>query len=270
MRILLMAIAAASAAGLDVFDVSKLPANVDSLMTGPAAPSKLFKRLPVFPERLTYQIFLGVVPVGQATLEAERLVNFNGRPAYHIVSRAESNRFCDAFYKVRDLNESWIDARRLSSLGYSKNLREGRFFRDEWAVYDLNKRRFVARLTNRDAAYKVFRGTIPANVQDILSSLYYIRAQKLEPGHPVTLDVNTKENWPLVVRVLGRRKIRTPAGTWRTLLVEPGLRDREGIFVQKGRKLRVWLTDDDRKIPVRMSVQLFFGHVTAQLMPPKP
>ncbi len=265
---LLVATATKATLGLDLFGDAVPPADIDVLMTGPAAPSKSYKRLTVFPEKLHYQIFLGVVPVGQATLEAEQVVDFNGRPAYHIVSRAESNRFCDAFYKVRDFNESWMDARRLTSLGYSKILHEGRFNRHEWAVYDAESRRFVARLTNRDATYKIFRGTVPASVQDILSSLFYIRSQRLVPGHDIILDVNTKTNWPLIVRVLKRAKIKTPAGTWRTVIVEPGLRSREGIFVQKGRNLRVWLTDDEKKIPVRMSVQLFFGHVSALLVPP--
>ncbi len=269
MRSFLLAAAAAKAAlGLDLFGDAVAPADIDVLMTGPAAPSKTYKRLTVFPEKLRYQIFMGVVPVGQATLETEHVVEFNGRPAYHIVSRAESNRFCDAFYKVRDFNESWMDARKLSSLGYSKILHEGRFYRREWAVFDEPSRRFVARLTNRDGSYKIFRGTVPASIQDILSSLFYIRSQKLVPGRDIVLDVNTKNNWPLIVRVLKRAKITTPAGTWRTVVVEPGLRDREGIFVQKGRNLRVWLTDDDKKIPVRMSVQLFFGHVSALLIAP--
>jgi hypothetical protein len=265
---LLAAAAARTALGLDLFGGAAPPEDIDVLMTGPAAPSQSYKRLPVFPEKLRYQIFLGVVPVGQAALEAEHVVEFNGRPAYHIVSRAESNRFCDAFYKVRDFNESWMDARRLASLGYSKILSEGRFYRREWAVYDAANRRFVARLTNRDGSYKIFRGTVPASIQDILSSLFYIRSQKLVPGRDIVLDVNTKTNWPLIVRVLKREKIRTPSGTWRTVVVEPGLRKREGIFVQKGRNLRVWLTDDEKKIPVRMSVQLFFGHVSALLIPP--
>jgi hypothetical protein len=165
---------------------------------------------------------------------------------------------------VRDLNESWIDAATLTSLGYSKKLREGHFVRDEWVSYDTVKREFLARWVGKDSNYSVKRGTIPATVQDILSAMYFVRAQKLEPGRDITLDVNTKNNWPLVVRVVKREKVKTPAGTFNTVLVEPGLRQ-EGLFIQKGKKLQVWLTDDDRKIPVQMKVEVFFGHVSAKL-----
>jgi hypothetical protein len=67
-----------------------------------------------------------------------------------------------------------------------------------------------------------------------------------------------------VIRVLRRETVRTPAGAFHCVVVEPGMRE-EGIFIQKGRKLQIWLTDDERKVPVLMRVEVFFGHVTAEL-----
>ena len=220
--------------------------------------------LTVFPERLVYDVSWGIIHVGQATMDVAETVEFAGRPAYRIESRANSNSFCDTFYKVRDLNESWLDVEKLHSLGYSKRLREGHYFRDEWVLYDQLERRFLAKITKRDGSYSYSAGTTPVSVQDILSSLYYVRSQNLIPGSQIILDVNTKENYPLVVRVLRRETVRTPAGKFSTILVEPAIRE-EGIFIQKGRRLQVWLTDDAKKIPVLMSVEVFFGHVTTAL-----
>ena len=228
-----------------------------------ASPSG--RRLNAFPEKLVYDVSWGIIHVGQATMEVEEMVEFAGRPAYHIVSRATSNGFCDTFYKVRDLNESWLDAATLASLGYSKRLREGHYFRDEWVLYDQENGRFLAKSTGRDGSYGYKAGTTPVNVQDILSSLYYVRSQELKPGGEIILDVNTKENWPLVVRVIRRETLRTPAGLFSTILVEPAIRE-EGIFIQKGRHLQLWLTDDARKTPVQMTVEVFFGRVTAALL----
>lgn len=226
--------------------------------------SDLGKSLPVFPERLVYSISWGILAVGQATLVAEQIVDFNGKPAYALISEAKSNAFCDTFHKVRDLNESWVDAQTLGSLGYSKKLREGHFFRDEWVLFDSAAGTYHARTINRDGSFRVQTGTAPAFVQDILSSLYYVRSQPLVIGSEIVLDVNTKENWPLVTRALKRERIKTPAGTFNTVLVEPSLR-REGIFIQKGKRLRIWLSDDERRMPVLIKVEVFFGHVTARL-----
>jgi hypothetical protein len=246
--------ALSSAPVSDIHDLSGLPLPL---------PTEALA-LTAFPERLVYDVSWGLLSVGQATLSVEEAVEFSGRTAYHVVSRAVSNGFCDAFYKVRDLNESWVDALTLTSLGYAKKLREGHFFRDEWVAYDPGRRQFFAKTVNRDSTFSVKAGTIPAAVQDILSSLYYVRSQPLEPGGSVILDVNTKDNWPLVVRVVKRETIRTPAGTFKTVLVEPALRA-EGLFIQKGRNLQVWLSDDPRRVPVLMKVEVFFGHVTARL-----
>lgn len=223
-----------------------------------------YKKLPVFPEKIVLQVSWGMLDVGVATLSVGRIVMFNGRPAYHLVSEAQSNAFCDTFYRVRDVNESWLDAKTLTSLGYSKKLREGGFFRDEWVLYDRDAGTFVARRVDKKGDFAVRTGTIPAQVQDILSSIYYVRAQELEGRSEVIVDVNTPDNWPLSVKVKQRETVKTHAGRFKSVMVEPEMR-REGLFVQKGKRLRLWLSDDAQKRPLLMKVEVFFGHVTASL-----
>jgi hypothetical protein len=225
------------------------------------------KELTKYPEHLVFNVSWGLISVGKSTLEVTEIVDFGGRPAYHIVSRAESNGFCDTFYKVRDINESWLDAERFVTLGYSKKLREGHFFRDEWVLYDAatqGEQEWLSKTTNRDGSFGFKSGTASVTAQDVLSSVYFVRSQKLEPGMEFSMDVNTRQNWPMVVRVKKRERIKTPAGKFDTVLVEPAMRG-EGIFIQKGKKLEIWLTDDDKKMPVQMRVEVFFGHITAKL-----
>ncbi|MBI4387107.1 MAG: DUF3108 domain-containing protein [Elusimicrobia bacterium] len=221
--------------------------------------------VPWFGERLEYQVQWGVFTVGTSNLQAEQVEDFNGEPAVRIVSEARSNGFCDTFYKVRDLNESWIHARTFHSLGYSKRLREGQFFRDEWVLYDHARNAYLAKRMDQDQSFQYETGTIPGRVQDILSSLYFIRTHPLRVGDEIVLDVNTKSNWPLVIKVLRKSRVTVPAGTFNCVIVEPFLRQ-EGIFVQKGKRMQVWMTDDARHLPVHMSVEVFFGSVTASLI----
>lgn len=232
---------------------------------GPVLPSTAAaSKLTAFPERLTLRVSWGIFVVGEATLEVENVVDFNGRPAYHIVSRAVSNDWCDSFYKVRDINESWVDAQALHSLGYSKKLREGHYFRDEWVLYDYKKKSQLWRSEGKDGNFQYGGGELPGAVQDVLSAIYFVRAKSLEPGKDIVLDVNTKKTWPLVVKIVKKEKIKVPAGKFDTILVEPELRD-QGLFIQKGKKLQVWLSDDERRMPVQMKVEVFFGHVAAKL-----
>ena len=50
----------------------------------------------------------------------------------------------------------------------------------------------------------------------------------------------------------------------RTVVVEPQLVQGTGLFVKEGR-LRIWLTDDARRIPVRMRSKVAIGSVSADL-----
>lgn len=256
--------AAAQAPGVPVVISSATISDPHQLVGATIPYTSEFKALTAFPEDLVFKVTWGVFDVGEATLEVKELVEFNGRPAYHVVSRATSNPWCDAFYKVRDINESWIDARTLDSLGYFKKLREGRFSRDEWVLYDQERHTFLSKRVERNGSFTFFAGTTTAHVQDILSSMYFVRSHPLDPGQNIILDVNTRENWPLVVPVVKRQKVRVPAGNFQAALAEPALRH-EGLFIQKGRKLQIWLADDAKKTPVMMKVEVFFGHISAKL-----
>jgi hypothetical protein len=231
--------------------------------------------LPFYPEKLEFTVKWGVVKAGTATLSIDQVVllarpsltggqSARPRKAYKIVSTARSKGLTNAVYPVKDLNESWLDAETLTSLAFMKKLREGTFFRDEWYRYFPDEIRYVSERMYKDGAREHNQGVIPANVQDILSAMYYVRTRPLEVGKDVIVDVNTGQNWPLVVHVLRRELVDTPSGKFDAFVVEPELRA-EGLFIQKGKKLTLWLSADKWKTPVRMDVEVFIGHISAQL-----
>jgi uncharacterized protein DUF3108 len=59
------------------------------------------------------------------------------------------------------------------------------------------------------------------------------------------------------VIVQGRETITTPAGTFKTIRVEPKS-ESDGV-IGKGRNLLLWLTDDERKMPVQLKSKLKIG-----------
>ena len=68
--------------------------------------------------------------------------------------------------------------------------------------------------------------------------------------------------------MLGRERIRVPAGTFDCIVIEPMLKA-GGIFKNKGR-LVIWITDDDRRIPVLMRSKLLIGSISVVLQEAKP
>src|SRR6266478_5312367 len=87
-------------------------------------------------EDLTFAIRWGVVTGGYATLSVPSIDLIGGQPAYHILSEARSTGMVEAFYKVRDRNEAWMDATSPRSLRYSKKIHEGKYSVDEVVELD--------------------------------------------------------------------------------------------------------------------------------------
>jgi hypothetical protein len=79
----------------------------------------------------------------------------------------------------------------------------------------------------------------------------------------VTFPVNDGgRTYDVSVEVQASEEIRTPAGTFQTLRLEP--RVFEGLFRKKGRMF-VWLTDDAEKMPVQVKARINIGTITASL-----
>jgi hypothetical protein len=206
-------------------------------------------------EWLQFDIGYGFINAGTATLEVQDLIEFNERPSYQLVSTASSNKFFSSFYPVRDRVESILDAIGLFSWRFEKELREGKY---------RSHRQYTFDQINHSVVYKGDTLEVAAYVQDALSILYFIRTQKLEVGQSLFVDNFTDgKNYPLEVKVHGRKKIKTKAGKFDCLELEPLLRS-SGVFKHEG-KLTVYVTDDRLRLPVMMKSKVIVGSITAEL-----
>jgi hypothetical protein len=218
-------------------------------------------------EHLAFEIKWGVITGGYASLAVDGIEWIDGRPAYHLVSEARSAGIVNTFYKVRDRNDAWLDQQALVSVRYEKRIREGKYRIEETADLDQVAHRYVVDSYRIDKdRQETKEGQIPPHVLDVFGSLYYVRTLPLAVGASYTMDVfSNGKVFPLVVKVLKREKVKVPAGKYDCFRVQPILRE-PGIFVSKGRKLEVWLTADERRMPVRMRSEVFIGHVAADLI----
>jgi len=206
-------------------------------------------------EHLEFDVGYGFINAGTASMDVAQLIEYQGRPAYQIKTRAQSNSFFSTFFKVDDRVETIMDAIGLFSWRFEKNLREGGYEADRTYTFD-----------QRDNLVYYEGDTIetPPFVQDPLSVLYFVRTQDLEVGTSIFVDNFTDgELYPLEVRVVDREQITVEAGTFDCVVVEP-LLQAAGVFKHEG-KLRVWLTDDRLKMPVLMKSKVLVGSITAEL-----
>lgn len=207
-------------------------------------------------EYLEFAVSYGVLPAGTAKMFIPELIEYKGAKCFRVVSIASSNDIISVFYKVRDTVETYIDVDGIFPHYFHKFLREGGYKADKTTIF--NQRRHLA-ITGKD--------TIPTYpfVQDAFSSLYYVRTQEIESGVDILIDNHTdRRNYPLKIIVHGKERIKVPAGEFDCVIVEPVMRY-EGIFKAKG-AIKIWLTDDQYKMPVKMQTEVFFlGSIIAKL-----
>jgi hypothetical protein len=239
-----------------------LIASCAALLFGVAATAHagdtVQRQLPFSPgEELIYAVRYGVIRAGMATMQITGVVDWGGRECFHIVSEARSTMPFSLIYEVKDSVESLMDTQELYTWRYEKKLREGNYRAHETVVFDQ---------VNHTATYpdgKVI--TVPERVQDVLTSLYYVRTLELEGGKSVFIENHAdRKNYPLEVKVLRIEEVTVPAGTYKCFVVEPILKA-SGIFQHKGR-LTVWLSTDPSRIPVMMKSKVAIGSIDVVLL----
>ena len=232
----------------------------ENLVNFPFRGNKLIRAIPNdafgVGEKLVYSVGYGMIKAGQASLEVKDITKLDGHKCFHIVSTAKSNKFFSLFFNVDDKIESFMDVYGLYSLRFEKRLMEGKYRANAYIDFDQEKNLAIS---GKDTI------PIPPYVQDALSVLYYARTQKLEVGKSISIDNHTdRKNYLLEVKVHRKETVEVPAGKFNCLVVEPILKG-NSIFKYEGRLL-VWLTDDERKMPVFMkSKAIFIGSINASL-----
>jgi len=210
-------------------------------------------------EELTFDVNYGFITAGEAKMMIPRYSYFNGRKCYNVEFTVRSKSFFDNFYQVRDRYESHIDEVGLFPWKFVQQIREGSFKRDFTATFDHKRLKAIT----ADGEYNIEPYT-----QDILSAFYYMRTYNydgMRPGQKIYLKNFYKDStYVLTVKYLGRQTIDVEAGTFRTILLQPIMKE-GGLFKASGRII-VWLTDDEKKIPVQVNAEIPIGSITSELI----
>lgn len=205
-------------------------------------------------EKLTYIVKWKGVAGGTAVMHVKKIVKISGRDAYYVTLSTRSSKFFDIFYKIRDLIESYVDKEGIFTWKQRKKLRGGKYRSNKEIIYHQEE---------HQALYKGKKIDIPLYVQDSLSSVYYLRTQELKEGDPLIIDANDDgKNYSVEVKVIGIEKVATPSGKYEALKIEVVWKGEGKIHTESS---QMWLSNDQRKIPVKIEKQSDMGTITMLL-----
>ena len=210
-------------------------------------------------EQFTYAISWLNITAGTAVMAVTGGTK-GDRPLLKLLTIAQSRPAITKFFPVDNRVESMVDPKTLLPEHLTFRRREGKKKEDIEYTFHHNEGTVTEVKGESTETFPIMPHT-----QDAISCLYYARSElRPYPGSSLTMNVHhDKKNHKLEVLV---EKIETIRGAWgsietiRVLVVMPF----EGIFLNKG-NIRVWFTNDARRIPLRMKAKVVIGTIVADL-----
>ena len=180
------------------------------------------------------------------------------RVCYQVSFTVNSTPTFSWIYKVEDHYETLLDVKGIFPWKFTQHVREGKYRRDFTAEFDQ-----VDNIAHADDK----EYPIPRYVHDVVSAFYYMRTLDFSTSRigekTILYNFYKDTTYSLPVKFLGRQRIEVEAGTFDCILLEPLIKE-GGLFKSEGRVI-IWLTDDECKIPVKVSTKIFIGSIDAEL-----
>jgi len=222
------------------------------------------KKRPFHPgEKLVFEVKWQFIPAGEAILEVLPLETIDGAEHYHFVMTAKTYKYIDPLYKVRDRIDAYTDLEMTYSRLYKQKNR-GRRRKDIVLQFDPERQRVqYAKNGKKKTPISILSGSF-----DPLSVFYAFRFFELKEKGVLEVPVTDGKNCVIgEANVIRRETIRVESGTYDTYLVEPDLKHVGGVFKKsKNAKLKIWVTADARRIPVKIESEVIVGSFVGELI----
>jgi len=211
-----------------------------------------------FTERLSYTIEWRLIHAGNMVVESGPTSD---------VLKLESAGMVSALYKVDDTYRVQFDS-SFCAASSQMNSKEGSRHRETTVTFDRSRNR--ASLTEKDLIKNTMVSKTdvltPNCAHEVITALKQLRRTKVEVGQSVQIPVTDgRKSAAVKVDAQERERVTTPAGTFNTVRYEVNLLN--GVVYSRPGRVFVWLTDDERRLPVQFRLRMSFplGTVTLEL-----
>ena len=237
-------------------------------------PPKIAEPLPFkIGETLAYDvsfsrlIFSGAI--GELKLTVAKPLDTTKPEMIELRAEAVSKGFFPALFglKVKDRYISLINPSDFGMSASTKLLEEGKVRREQKSV--INREAGLVTYTDRDLANvksqpKVKEKPSPSWIQDLLSTIYFVRTQPLKEGDVIPVPISDGGEIYKIEVIAGKREeIKTGAGGFKAIQLNAKVFD--GRFVRRSGEMLVWVTDDSARIPIRARIRTSGATVTVDL-----
>jgi phage tail protein X len=212
-------------------------------------------------EKLKFEVrALGMVG-GYGTLEVGSSVTVQGRPCFPLSAQASTAFPFSALFQVKDVQTSYFDPVDFLTWKFENNVLEGKHKAQNFEIYDQIRHKAV-RSHNAEPPEEM---DVAPFTQDIISCFYYFRLLPMKVGETYSIPTQAAgQNYNLIVEVIKKEKITLATGAYDCVMIKPHVR--YATVFRNTDDIDIWLTDDERHMPVLVRSAIFIGHVEAKLL----
>jgi hypothetical protein len=208
-------------------------------------------------ERLSYNVSFSNFPAaGHVRLEVAGRGQFYGREGVELRAHVETLGVVNAaLYAINNDYVTYVEPSNGLPYRAQQSIREGA--RTENLAADFNVPEGVSALPPRREGGGLF-GSF-----DLLSALYRARALPLAQGAVYTISVRQGGSvYNAELKVVGRETVKTGVGTAGAVVAQVRV---SGNDVVDGYRLRVYFSEDERRVPLLFTARLKAGELRAEL-----
>lgn len=197
---------------------------------------------------------------GEAVLEVKSTGKTgNGRSLYHVVGTGRTLGGFNAFYKVNDVYESYIDKESIMPWFFKRDVNEGGYTIQQDYTFKQHQN-------------KVYNGEhyfdTPMGIQDMISSFYKARTldfRGLKPGRVYYFKCfMDDEIYNLKIKYVGDEYVRVRKGKFKCHKFVPVVQT--GRYFENEEDVQFWVTADKNKIPLLVKAKIPVGTVKMHLV----
>ena len=222
-------------------------------------------------EVLEYKVNFGIITVGKGLMKInEKLYRINHRDCYKVDVYGKTSGLIDWIAQVDDHWGSYVDTAALVPHIFYRNIKEGRYRKNEVSRFDHNTNNIeVKAINNKTGKFKEpMYYAAPENVRDMLGGFLYLRAfdfDTIPEGSSFYIDAFFEDTfYNLEVLYGGVKEIKTSAGNIRSHKLTP-IMPKNKLFNGE-HSVTAYISADENKIPVRVDANMFIGKASVELM----
>ena len=252
--------AVAACIGLTAFLQAQAPAGSAPQAPAPKSAAPAADRAVPFRvgETLGFDVSWSTfLTAGTASVTVRERRPVGGSTAYALVADGQATGFVARLYHVYYKSESDLDTRSLLPHRASLYREEGGRRRTDVTRFDRAARQVHFEAANEQRKHSAL--AMPPDTQDPLSVLFAMRTLDLRPNLRVQFPVASNGRlYNVQVTVHGRETIQTPLGAQGAWRLTPAIQQLEPDGGEP-RRIVLWLSDDGRRLPLRVEVDMPVG-----------